>query len=113
MEIPLQVEPRDQLLDAAGSLQIGRQQAAVEASATATAVTHLGHLHADIPDPGLDRALGQVAVADHGLASIVEPLIGILRQKGGQLGLDGLGDQVTGTLAQQLVQRVSDLGFWL
>ncbi|BCB08629.1 hypothetical protein HHSLTHF2_25190 [Vreelandella venusta] len=94
-------------------LQVGRQQAAVEASTTAAAVTHLGHLHADIPNPGLDRALGQVAVADHGLSSIVEPLIGILRQEGGQLGLDGLGDQVTGTSSQQLVQRVSDLGFWL
>ena len=67
-----QIEPINQLLDAAGPLQVGRQQAAVGTGATTTAITHLGHLHADISDLGLDCALGQVAVTDHGLASIVE-----------------------------------------
>jgi hypothetical protein len=37
-----------------------------------------------------------VAVADHGLASIIKPLIGILRREAVNLSLDCLGDQITG-----------------
>jgi hypothetical protein len=63
------------------------------------------------PILGLKRMLGQVAVADHHLTVILEPLFGILRQESRQRGLDCLGDQVTSSLAQQLVHRISGWRF--
>ncbi len=60
-----QVQPGNQLIEAAGQLEIQRQQAGVELDPGTSAVSHLGHLHRDGTDSGLDLALWQVAFAHH------------------------------------------------
>ncbi len=44
-----------------------------------------------------------MAIAHDRLPTVLQGRIGILGQEGGQSGLHGLGDQVSGPLAQQLV----------
>ena len=109
----LEVQPRDQLLDAAGALEVGREQAGVEPCAPTAAITHLRHPHRDLADAGLHSALWQVAVAHHRLAPVLQALPGNALQEARQLRLDGLGDQLPCPRPQQRVQRVRFPNLWL
>src|SRR5260370_10990381 len=68
----LEVENRDQHLEALGSARVGRQNRRRKANALrafADAVTHTGAAHRDRTDAGHDLALRQMAVADQPLAA--------------------------------------------
>jgi hypothetical protein len=80
---PLEVEPGDQLLDAARALEIRRQQAGAEAGPATAAVVHLRHPYLDLSDSSLHRALGQIAVAHHRTATVLQTLLGKAVQEAG------------------------------
>ena len=64
------------------------------------AVTDPGLLDLDGPDAGLDGPLGEVAVADDLAASLVVLEVGVVVDPGGDLGLDGLGQEASGPVPQ-------------
>ena len=69
-----------------------------------------GLLDFDGADAGEDRPLGQVAVADDLLASGLVPQVGVVVDPVGDLGLDGLGQEAAGPLAEQVGQGVARRG---
>jgi len=60
-------------------------------------------LHLDRPDAGEEGPLGQVAVADDLVAACLVPQIGAGFEVGGDLGLDGLGEELRRSPAEDLV----------
>jgi hypothetical protein len=65
-----------------------------------------GAAHGDRTDAGQDLALGQMPVANQPLAAVVGQLGRMPGQQGCYLGLDGLRQQCSRTIAQHLGQRV-------
>ena len=71
-----------------------------------------GLLDVEIPDPGPDGPLGEVAVADD-LASpggIFD--MGMVVDPGGDLGLDGLGQEPPGPVPEEIGRGVLGAGRW-
>ena len=66
----------------------------------------LGCLTSMAPDAGLDGPLGQVAVADDLAASPVVLEVGVGVDPGGDLGLDGLGQQASGPVPEEVGEHV-------
>jgi hypothetical protein len=69
-------------------------------------------LHApdlDRSDPGLDRALGPVAVPHHAVAAVGELAVGKVSEKGFRFGLDGLRKKTPRPRSQDSRQRIIDL----
>ena len=66
------------------------------------ALTERGHR----ADPGLHRALGQMAVPDQPLAASAIGLVSMGGEKSVQLGLDRLRDQIPSAPAQKIRQRI-------
>jgi hypothetical protein len=70
------------------------------------AVAHARAAHCDRTDAGHDLALGQMPVAHQPLAAVIGQLVGMAAQKGCNLGLDGLRQQRSRSVAQNLGQRI-------
>ena len=60
----------------------------------------------DRTDPGHHLALRQVTMADHPLLALLRPQIGMLVEKVRDLGLDCLGEQRTGSVAQDFGELI-------
>lgn len=109
---PLEVEPGDQLLQALGAAEVGRQDGGGEFLTLPRRATVLdpGLLDLDLAEAGLDGPLGEVAVADDLAASfpVLESGMGV--DPGGDLGLDGLGQHPAGTVPEDLGDDVLALG---
>src|ERR1019366_5629039 len=89
----LQVENRDQYLQALRSARIGRQNGRRKAdtlSAFANAVTHAGAAHHNRTDAGHDLAFRQMSVAHQPLPAIIGQLAGMAAEQSRNLGFDGL-----------------------
>src|SRR5262249_18244432 len=110
----LEVEPGDQLLDTLGLAQVGRQDRRGELLALLgrPAVVDAGLLHRDRAHAGGDGPLGQVAVADDLAASGGIAAVLVAVDPVGDLGLDGLGEQLLGALAEEVGEDVLGLGQW-
>src|SRR5262249_27442794 len=110
----LEVEPGDQVLQAPGLPQVGWQDGRAERLPLGggAAVPDPGSLDLDGSDAGQDGPLGQVAVADDLLAARPVLEVGPLVEVGGDLGLDGLGEQGAGPPAQDVGQGVVARGRW-
>ena len=81
-------------------------------SAGGPAVVDPGLLDLDVAQAGLDGPLGEMAVADD-LASpglVLEVGVGV--DPGGDLGLDGLGQQPPGPVPEEVGQDVLGAGRW-
>ena len=65
-----------------------------------------GLLDLDGPEAGLDGPLGEVAVADDLAASLVVLEVGVVVDPGGDLGLDGLGEQAPGPVPEEVGEDV-------
>ena len=98
-----------QFLHTPRPLQVRRQQRRGELDATAAAVAHLRHLNLHLPNACRHRALGQVAVAHHHLPSLLIPSVLILRQEVFQLRFHRLGDDLAGSPANQIAQRIAEV----
>src|SRR4051812_26436586 len=68
--------------------------------------------HGDWAKAGHDRALGSMAMAHQPLAAVFGLSVGMAAEEGCDLGLDGLRQQGSRTLAQNFGERVGE-GFWL
>ena len=116
-EDALEVEPGNQLLDAAGPLQVRRQQGTVEAHLAATTAPHLGHLDGDVTDADLHGALRQIAVAHCSLPTVLQVLLAYWARKVASSASTALAIRSRAPWRSNscngLVQRVGDLGFWL
>jgi len=66
-----------------------------------------------IADACLNSAFGKVPIAHHSTAAIRRLDVRVLLQQAFQLCLDSLCNQITGTLPDQLVQRVVTDYLWL
>jgi hypothetical protein len=106
--IALQVEPGQQPLQALGLPQVRRQDGRGERLPLVggPAVTHPRLLDLDGADAGLDGPLGQAAVADDLAASLVVPEVGVVVDPGGDLGLDGLGQEASSPVPEQVGEHV-------
>jgi hypothetical protein len=105
---PLQVEPGDQLLQAPGAAEVGRQDGGGELLPLArrSPIVDPRLLDFDVAESGLDGASGEVAVADDLLATGVVLVVGVGVDVGGDLGLDGLGQHPPGPVPEQVGQDV-------
>ena len=72
------------------------------------AVAHPGLAHGHRPDPGHDLALGQMPVAHDALAARLGLEIGVSPEEVGDLRLDGLREQGTCPVAQNLGERIGE-----
>src|SRR3989440_8978495 len=89
----LEVEDRDQHLQALRPARVGRQNRRRKADAIATfaaAVTHARAAHGNRADAGHDLTLGQMPVAYQSPAAIIGELIGMAAEQARNLGLDRL-----------------------
>src|SRR5215468_9816581 len=105
----LEVEDRDQHLEAFRAACVRRQDRGAEGNALlarADPVTNARSAHRDRADAGHNLALGQVTVAHQPLTSIIGELVGVALEKPGHLRCDSLGQKRAGTAAQHLSQRV-------
>src|SRR5205823_1303826 len=112
---PLEVEDRDQYLEAFRAARVRRQDRGAEGNALlarADPVTNARSAHRDRADAGHNLALGQVTVAHQPLTSIVGELVGVALEKPRHLRCDSLGQKRAGTAAQHLRQRVGNRA-WL
>src|SRR5260221_5090160 len=106
----LEVEHRDQHLEAFRPARVGRQNRRRKANslgALAAAVAHARATHGERAYAGHDLALGQVPMAHESLATVVGQLVGMGAEQGCNLGLDGLRQQRSRAVAQNLGQRIS------
>src|SRR5260221_1074061 len=106
----LEVEHRDQRLEACRPARVGRQNRRRKANslgALAAAVAHARATHGERAYAGHDLALGQVPMAHESLATVVGQLVGMGAEQGCNLGLDGLRQQRSRAVAQNLGQRIS------
>jgi len=107
---PLEVEDRDQHLEALRPARVGRQNRRREADALqafANAITHARAAHSDRADAGHDLPLGQMPVTDQPLAAVLGQLVSMTGEQGCSLGLDCLGQQRSRAVAQHRGQRIS------
>ena len=110
---PLEVEDRDQHLEALRPARVGRQNRRREADALqafANAITHARAAHSDRADAGHDLPLGQMPVTDQPLAAVLGQLVSMTGEQGCSLGLDCLGQQRSRAVAQH---RGSYGGIWV
>ena len=110
----LEVEPGNQLLDAFGLSQVGRQDGRVECLPLPgrPAVADTGLLHFERADAGVEDSLGQGAVTDDLLPAGLIAYIPASCEVAFDLGLDGLGEQPLGSRPQQVGERVLVGGKW-
>jgi hypothetical protein len=105
----LEVEDRDQHLEALRPACVGRQNRRRKADALGTfanAITHARTAHGDRTDAGHDLALGQMPVAHQPLATVIGQLVGMAAEQGRDFRLDSLRQQHSRTVAQHLGQRI-------
>ena len=105
----LEIEDRDQHLQALRPARIGRQNRRRKADALRTfadAVTHARAAHGDRADAGHDLAFRQMSVAHQPRPIVVGQFVGMQAEQGRNLGLDRLRQQRTRTVAQNLGQRI-------
>ncbi len=105
----LEVEDRDQHLEALRPARVGRQNRRREADALrafADTVAHTRAAHRDRTDAGHDLAFRQMSVAHQSLATIIGQLVGMAAEQGRHFRLDGLRQQRSRAVAQNLGQRV-------
>src|SRR6266446_1995405 len=105
----LEVEDRDQHLQALRPARVGRQNRRRKADALGTfaaAVAHARAAHSDRTDAGHDLTLGQMPVAHQPLAAIIGELVGMATEQARNLGLDSLRQQRSRAVAQNLGQRI-------
>lgn len=82
---PLEVEDRDQHLEALRPARVGRQNRRREADALrafANAITHARAAHSDRADAGHDLTLGQMPVTDQPLAAVLGQLVSMTGEQG-------------------------------
>ena len=107
----LEVEDRNQHLEALRPPRIGRQNRRRKADAfpaVADTVTHARATHRDRTDAGHDLAFGQMSVAHQPLAAVVGELVGMAVEQGRNLGLDRLRKQRSRAVAQNFGQRIGE-----
>src|SRR4029078_12114025 len=112
---PLEVEDRDQHLEALRPARVGRQNRRREADALqafANAITHARAAHSAGADAGHDPPLGQMPVTDQPLAAVLGQLVSMTGEQGCSLGLDCLGQQRSRAVAQHRGQRISKSSGW-
>jgi hypothetical protein len=63
-------------------------------------------LDIDGPDAGRDGPLGEVAVANDLAASLVVLEVGVVVDPGGDLGLDGLGQEASSPVPEEVGEHV-------
>ena len=100
---PLEVEDRDQHLEALRPARVGRQNRRREADALrafANAITHARAAHSDRADAGHDLTLGQMPVTDQPPAAVLGQVVSMTGEQGCSLGLDCLGQQRSRAVAQ-------------
>src|SRR5680860_1750636 len=107
----LQVEDRNQHLQALRAPCIGRQDRRREADAsgvfgTGLAVAHARLAHRDRADSGHDLALRQMAMPHDAPVAVRGLQLGVLGEKIGDLGLDCLSEQGARTIAQDIGELV-------
>src|SRR5258707_422537 len=105
----LEVEDRDQHLQALRPARVGRQNRRRKADALATfaaAVTHARAVHSDRTDAGHDLTRGQMPVAHQPPAAIIGELVGMAAEQARNLGLEGLRQKRSRAGAQNLGQRI-------
>src|SRR5262247_162231 len=73
----------------------------------AAAVTHARAAHGDRTDAGHDLTLGQMSVAHQPPAAIIGELVGMAAEQARNLGLDGLRQNRSRAVAQNLGQRIA------
>src|SRR5262249_24184053 len=105
----LEVEDRDQHLQALRAARVGWQDRRRKADALdpfANAIPYPRAAHGDRPDAGHDLALGQMPVTHQPLAAIVGQLVGMVAEQGRNFRLYGLRQQRSCAVAQHLGQRI-------
>src|SRR6266700_3073573 len=105
----LEVEDRDQHVEALRSASIGRQNRRGKANpprAFADTIAQPGAAHGDRTDAGHDLALRQMPMAHQPLAAVSGELVGVAAEQGRDFGFNGLCQQRAGTVAQNLGQRI-------
>lgn len=102
---PFEVEQGGQPLQAPGLPQVGREDRRDKRLPLVggPAVTDPGLLDLDGSDAGLDGPLGQMTVADDLASSVVVLEVGVA---GGDLGLDGLGQQASSPAPEEVGEHV-------
>jgi hypothetical protein len=103
---------RNEHLQALRAARIGRQDRRGKTDAIrgiAKSVAHPRHRYLNWANPGHDRSLRQVAMAHHPLSAVSGALVGVLREEVSHLGFDGLGEQRSRAIAQNLRQSI---GCW-
>src|SRR3974377_1884469 len=80
--------------------------------ASRTPAPHAGDAHRDRTDAGHDLTLGQMSMAYQPLAAVVGQLVSVAAEQGGNLRLDGLCQQRSRAVAQNLGQWISKTS-WL
>src|SRR5262249_28365957 len=108
----LEVEDRDQHLQALRPARVGRQNCRRQADALATfaasaaAVTHARAAHSHRTDAGHDLTLGQMPVAHQPPPAIIGKLVGMAAEQARNLGLNRLRQKRPRPVAQNLGQRI-------
>src|SRR6266540_1836848 len=105
----LEVEDRDQDLEAPGAARVGRQNGGCKTDAIlscAGPVAHPRGTYRHRADAGHDRAFGQAAMAHQPQSAVGSLLVAMLAEKGGDLGLDCLDQECPRAIAQHLGQRI-------
>src|SRR5512142_1688945 len=105
---PLQVQPRNQFLQALGPPQVGGQDGGAELLPLLRWATVLdpGLLDLDLAEAGLDGPLREVAVADDLAATGGVLEVGMGVDPGGDLDLDGLGQHPASPVPEDLGEDV-------
>src|SRR5262249_11681394 len=106
----LEVEDRDQHLEALRPACVGRQNRRREADALrafVSAITYTWTAHRHRTNAGHDLALRQMPVPDQPLPAVLGQLVGMHAEQGCDLGLDGLRQQRSRAVAEHLGQRIS------
>src|SRR6476619_2732605 len=112
---PLEIEDRDQHLQALRPARVGRQNRRRKADAIATfaaAVTHARAAHGDRADAGHDLTLGQMPVAYQSPAAIIGELIGMAAEQARNLGLDRLRQKRSSASNGTTLQNTAAGSIW-
>ena len=98
------VQPRNELIDAPGPLQVRSQQRIVELQAAAVAIAYLGHLDRHISDIGLHPARQQVASARGIWAALLFLHAAVVEQKLREFGFKKCVGNVSGSVSDRFVK---------